>query len=457
MRHFTYASVLLPMAFMALGLAPVSWTGSAAQAADLAWDGYTSLRYDQRNASLPGGGTASDADAYGTLRLDMTQPEAQALEFHFMGTVRSDLDGGQNEFGYSPFEGSGDTGDRQTIGYLYEAHLDVNYLFRAMRQLRLGRQAGTRDETIYFDGLAADFALSRNLDTTIYVGRAVHFFEMKGEVEDDALAGIGVDYRPFRPTRLAFDYLATHDVRDPDTGDEELDDRQVSLRWWQRFGAKWRGYLRSRHLNEEPRDTTVSFVGYLADDELILNGSFFRQHQAQNELSIEFSNYFDVIGRSEPYDAYDLKLRWLISPHYGLDLGYYTRMLSADAEEGPFNRDFSRTFLIFDMTDRIVAGMTVTLVAERWEATTTSTDSTGFDVGYRFSSWGRWASVNAGTTYSLYKYDYYTEVGERTEVQTTYVKGKLPVGDSFTVNAGYEQEDGIETFTRLTAGAKYEF
>ena len=449
-----------------MGLTPLSWTTNVAQANeddagvfdDMAWHGYTSLRYVQRNATLAkGAGNASDTDLYGALRLDMTQPKAQAYEFHYMGTARSDLDGKQDEFGFSPFEGVSDAGNSATIGYLYEAHFDFNYLLHDMPQLRLGRQAGTRDEPIYFDGAAADFAISRDVNTTVYLGRAVHFFELSSESTSDNLAGLGVDYRPFQPTRLGFDYLSTHDVRNPDTGSADLNDRQVSLRWWQRFGANWRGFARARLLNDAQRDTTLSFAGLLADGSVMLNGSFFRQHRAQNELSIEFSNYYDIIGRSEPYDAIDFKVRWLLTPHYGLDVGYYNRALSADAAEGPFNRDFSRYFLIFDVTDRIAAGLTLTLVVEHWEATTTSNDSTGFDVGYRFESWGRRATVNVGSTFSLYKYDYYTELGERTDVQTTYLKGKVPLGGGFTVTAGFEQEATIETYTRLNVGAKYDF
>jgi len=65
--------------------------------------------------------------------------------------------------------------------------------------------------------------------------------------------------------------------------------------------------------------------------------------------------------------------------------------------------------------------------------------------------------VNAGSYYSLYKYDYYSSLGERTNVRTYYVKCDYPFAQHYTLNGSYEFEQGLEDYQTAKLGMRYDF
>jgi hypothetical protein len=429
-------------------------------------DGYVSARVVTRKAEIATETPAreeSDQDLYGQLRLDVTMPREKRYEFHFLGAFRNDLDGEQDRQGYYPLEDIGDTGTATHKEYIYEAHLDANYLLAAMPQLRLGRQAGTRDEPIFFDGVAADLGPGRRFNLTVYGGRAVHFFELDTPEGDDALWGAGVDYEVIPPTRLSLDYLSVDDIRDPGN---DRQDELISLRIAQYLTEHWRLLVKGRNINGAPRDVRLRSLTAFPAASVDVSVIYFRQMRAQNELSNETSLYFDIVGQSEPFQSLDLKVRWQPGEDYAFDVGTFKReLLEPETTQGPFNREFSRSYLVFEVDNLILTGAFLGLTGERWKSDTTEVGTHGFDLGYKYQSGLRKGRVTLGSYFSLYKYDYYLELGERTEVRTYYVDVKAPVGDAFLVTANVEQEEvggfeslpGSETFTRTTLGVRYDF
>ncbi len=63
----------------------------------------------------------------------------------------------------------------------------------------------------------------------------------------------------------------------------------------------------------------------------------------------------------------------------------------------------------------------------------------------------------SAASYSLYKYDYYTELGFRQKVQTYYMNGKVPLGKGVSINSSYEYEDSIEKYQTFKLGMRYDF
>jgi hypothetical protein len=193
-------------------LYPTPSSASDAPQASYELDGYLSARYVFRNAKSS---TQSwnDQDLFGELRLDLTMPRTNRYEFHFLGTGRKDIDGEREPRTFYPLEDIGDTGNHSTKTYISEAHLDVNNLLSFVPQIRLGRQAGTRDEPVFFDGIGIDLAASDRINLTLYGGAAVHFYELYQDSGDDTLAGAGIDLQVLRSTSLSIDYLGAEDER----------------------------------------------------------------------------------------------------------------------------------------------------------------------------------------------------------------------------------------------------
>jgi hypothetical protein len=448
-------SVLFPFHLRA-DTTPSGGSGSEQKASDrlLNVTGYLSGRYVSRTASTPDG-RVTDQDVFGELRLDVTMPKENRYEFHFFGTARADLDNNRDQKTFYPFEDIGDTYRSAYHGYLYEAHFDINDPFPYFTQIRMGRQAGTRDEQVFFDGIAADLKAAATLNLTLYGGAAVHLYEIDNHWGDDTLAGAGLDYSPGSSTRVSLDYLSVKDEQSyPTTAD--LQDQMISLKLWQSFASIMKASVKYRYLNSEPRDLSVRAVSAFPEADTELNINYFRQFRTQNELSNELSLYYSVLGKSSPYQSIDVKLRKLFGIHYAVDVGYFKRALLEEDRESSFDKDYSRAFLLFEVIDLPKDGLSFTLTGERWETTGRDYSSAGLDIGYAFKN-KRNARVNVGTYYSLYKYDYYIEQGVREKVRTYYASGRYPLGKSLSINGSYEYEDSIENYQTLKLGMRYDF
>ena len=443
--------VLLPCRLFADSVAGSDLTSSGR---DLSINGYFSAKYVYRTAET-NDTRFTDQDIFGELRIDATTPKDNKYEFHFFGTLRDDLDGQSSGATFDPLKDIGNTYQSHAHGYLYEAHLDINNPFPHVAQVRLGRQSGTRDEPVFFDGAAADINAASKLNLTLYGGVAVHLYEIGYHWGDDALAGAGLDYSPVRSTKISLDYLSVSDARSYSPVTTERD-QMTSLKIWQSFSDLTKASVKYRYLNSEPRDLSLRALSSFPEADTEVNINYFRQFRVQNELTNELALYYDILGQSSPYQSYDVKARKLFGSHYAVDIGYFKRALLDDDQKSAFDQDYNRAFLLFELIDLPMDGLSFTLIAERWKTTGRDYYSAGLDMGYAFKSVKN-ARISAGTYYSLYKYDYYIEPGVRQNVRTYYVNGRYPLGRSLSINGSYEYEHSLENYQTLKLGMRYDF
>ncbi len=439
-------------------------------------DGFISLQSVNREVEFSNGNKKlKDQDYFGQTRFDLTMPETKRFEFHFFGTLRTDKDR-ESEKGYRAFKDIGDATMSDSSGYLFEAHFDFNYLLPILKQLRLGRQVGTRDEPVFFDGLGADFDLSRSVKLTIYAGSAVHFDEH--QPGSDFLQGFGIDFIPLKTSKLGLDYLEMVDERRlaADTSDQ-----CVSLKMWQQFSSFYRAMVKIRTLNGEKRNIKLLSVNEFPGQELKLNATYFRQFIVQNELSNELAVFYDIMGTSYPYHRFDVQIWKSLGSFFGLGLGHLQRKLIEEIDENEtyrvytFNLEYTRNYLVFEIDDLPVKGLSITLNSEYWATGAKEVNTGGFDIGYRTGKTIQSARINAGTFFSLHKYDYYDKV-EKSDVQTWYLEGQFPLFRDWRLKGKYEFENytlhgydefteqdrenyqtDTETYQKLTIGAWYDF
>lgn len=417
--------------------------------------GYLRTEYVFRSTRFSGR-DFDDQDVFETVRFDASVPESGRFGLHFFGTSRQDIDGGRNPRGFSPFEDIGDARDGNAASYLYDAHLAIRNPVAYVSKIRVGRQAGTREEPIYFDGISADMRLADSVSATLYGGVAAHFDELDDDWGKDALGGAGIDVSPTFDSVISLDYLYVKDRRDF-FGFSDQENHLYSLKVWQRFARFLRAMARLRHLDGDARDAKASIAAVFPAAGFEITTGYFRQFGDEKELSTELASYFDVAGETSRYESYDVKLRKFFGEHYALDAGYHVRRLIGDDEESAFNRDYSRAFAAFDVADLLMQGLTLSLLGEYWETEGRDYRSAGLDASYAFAARGRRAEVRAGSYYSLYKYNYYVELGERDDVRTYYAKAIIPVSRNFSADGKYEFEEGWEDYHRLSFGARYDF
>jgi hypothetical protein len=417
--------------------------------------GYVSTKYVLRSADVSGD-QESDNDLYEYLRLDATVPKDRKYEIHFFGTARQDIDGKNDEHDFYPLEDIGDARDEPSTGTLYDAHLAINNPFLHISQVRFGRQAGTRDEPVFFDGVALDAALSQRIFITAYGGAAAHFEELEYEWGDDTVAGAGLDISPTFDSVISMDYLYIQDKRDF-FGFEDQEDHLISLKVWQRFTKYISGMTRFRYLNDDARDIRVKAGVTFPDAGFQISAGYFRQFGEETEHTNETSIYYDIVGTTAEFHSFDIKARKFFGEHYAIDVGYYDRRLLDSNDESSFNRDYSRLYAAFDVADLLMKRLTLSLIGEYWETGDNSYQSGGLDASYTLKKGRRKGELSAGTYYSLYKYDYYDDRDERDDVQTYYARAVIPIGGHFSADGKYEYEDGSDDFQTFTFGVRYDF
>ena len=418
-------------------------------------DGYFLNEYRYR-ATQVSGEHLSDQDIAAELRFDVTMPERNRFEFHFFGTANGDLDGKREQTSFYPLEDVTDTTSSWLFASLYEAHLDVNYLLPYLRQLRIGRQAGTRSEQIFFDGVASDFDVAQKLRMTVYGGVAVHFFEIDSPWGSDMLAGIGADYFPFDATAVNMDYLYTRDNRTDYLGTDRKD-HLLSFKVRQRLLPSTKAMIEFNLVNVKSRDMEIRVINSFPKQALELSAAYYIQFQTMGELSNELSQFYDVVGATSPYQYFDINVRKLFGQHFSLDAGYYYRFLLKKQEESEWNRQYTRLFAAFGMEDVLLSGLSFAFNGDYWKTGDNQVSSAGLSAEYEFEVRNKKANVDIGTYFSLYKYDDFSEQGERENVQTYYIKSKIPVTRDVAVEGRYEYENGLENYHALRVGMCYEF
>ncbi len=417
--------------------------------------GYLAGKYVSKTSRIPDE-KIRDEDVFGELRLDIARQKLNSTEFHFFGTVRDDLSNNHDRTSFSVYQDVGNTYNSSERGYLYEAHLDLNQPFSRFSQIRIGRQDGSRDEPVFFDGIAADIDVSQKITLSLYGGAAVHFYEIDTRWGVDRLGGLGLDYFPWTGTWINMDYLYVDDTRDLyDTLNQH--DNLVSFKIGRRFTHNVKATTKIRYLNNKQRDMKLRIVGTVPQADIEMQAAYFRQSRTQNELSNEFSRYYDVIGQSNPFHSYDIKVRKLFGTHYAIDVGYFQRTLLNTQEEGAFNRAYRRSYAVLDMTGLVLDGLSLSFTGEQWKSGPQRFSSAGFDAGYAFKKGRRSPKVNIGSYYSLFKYDEFHSLGERKKVRTSYIKFGYPFLQHYSMNGSYEFEHGLEDYQTAKLGMRYEF
>jgi hypothetical protein len=385
--------------------------------------------------------------------MDVTAPRSGRYEFHFFGAVRNDLDGNESVAAFDPLEDIGNTVNSRSFGNVYEAHLDINDPVNRVTQVRLGRQAGTRDEAVFFDGLAVDLRPAQNVNISLYGGAAVHFYEIDSGQGTDMLGGAGIDYAPWAWTGVSIDYLSVSDKRNYLLFTDQTDSL-LSFRLWQRFSQNIKATAKLRYQDGETRDLALRLFGAFPDQGAEFGAAYFRQFSTQLQQTNELSPFTDVMGPSYPYQTVDLKLRKLLGSRYAVDLGYYRRTLLDSADIGDFNRDYSRASAACTISDLFVPNLSFMVIGDWWSADANDSSSAGADITYAFRRTGR---LSAGTYYSLYKYDNLYELEEHDRVRTYYISTRLPLMKKVSLNGSYELEKGIDTYHVMKAGFRYDF
>lgn len=344
--------------------------------------------------------------------------------------------------------------------------LSAEYRSEEWLQLaRGGRQVAEFGRLTTFDGATFVFeAAPRMLDVFVYGGATHHFYESTLEPFQDWVAGAGFEIRPMAELKIELAYRFELEQipeqaqaivgrgleQEPQ---EEVVDHSYDLTMWYRRGD-WLGLkLMLGAINADFARAALGLA--LTDTEwnMGIDMKVDAQTTTLHSLTEDENPFFAVLGESQSNLKWRLDL-WKIWDtrvgDYGLHLGWTAREL-LEGEEGPFNRNVGRIYLQADAQDIGIKGpfFGVAMEAHYTRANAFTDDlilTVGGSVGYD----DRTVRAEVGTFYQRFKYDYYKDANEVSDVRTYFASVGYKPLTWFSVRGRYEYEAvdrDIHTFT----------
>jgi hypothetical protein len=164
--------------------------------------------------------------------------------------------------------------------------------------------------------------------------------------------------------------------------------------------------------------------------------------------------YFAVLGESLPHLRFDGNIWKNFTTKvgtYGLQLGLRGRLLTED-QPTQFNRNYGNAYLLFDATDIGVSGPFVSAIFEYHFGLSDPEvgDDTLFTVGGSAGYEGKQFKGTVGTYFLRYKYDYYVDVQELTNVRGYFGEFRYDPLKWLSIRLRYELEQFDRDIHTLT-------
>jgi hypothetical protein len=241
--------------------------------------------------------------------------------------------------------------------------------------------------------------------------------------------------------RIELDYrFAAEDT----TSENNIMDHSYGMAAWYRI-ADWsriRGYLRG--LNAKLSDVGGSSLFEWTDLELGMEVGVDAQLITLRELNELDDPYFAVLGESLPHVLIHSDI-WkdftTDAGIYSIHVGWNGRLLTED-EPTEFNRDYGRIYLLLQATDIGIPGPFASFIGEYHYTHSDpglaedSLFTVGGSVGYD------WKKIKgeAGSYFYRYKYDYYVDVKEMSDVRTFFGEFRYDPFNWLSMRLRYEYE-----------------
>ncbi|MDI6784671.1 MAG: hypothetical protein QME64_11345 [bacterium] len=368
----------------------------------------------------------TDQDLAQYLALDAENLWKDKLDAAIYLRLWEDIDGRykpQGNKSYYIYQGISDAYTRQVDNRIYYGYFVLKNIVGAS-QFRLGRQYLYEIEGIQFDGIKWSLEESNGLEVTAFFGQPVSYYS---EMDGNRTYGGSLAYK-FNPAiKLGLDYLKY--------SKDTLSDNYIALQMQNRFSDRWRIYSKYAFLDSDPRDFQIQTSYTNPESDWNLNATYYQQIKRLEQYSNQFSPYYAALSDYAPFHQLNLSLYKEFTPIIAGEAGFTKRQLQHSGEESEYNREYDLVYTTLIIRDIAVKGLELSITGQRWitarytrttsyyddaTATTPSTaiitmpsDSVttfGSELKYR---WQKKLTLNLGTDYSRYKYDYDTDSEKR--------------------------------------------
>jgi len=150
--------------------------------------------------------------------------------------------------------------------------------------------------------------------------------------------------------------------------------------------------------------------------------------------------YTGLVGPIKPYHDFTLDLmKGIYEEDVWISAGTQWRVLDSGEEESEFNHSYHREYLGVIFEDLFKPGLRFSLQADYWavfdddndDSTLTVVGSVGYERPDAYS-------LSLGSSYSLFKYDYFLDENEKEDVYTVSADGRYYLGPKWYVEGRYQ-------------------
>ena len=411
--------------------------------------GRFTLKWESR--IVDGDHDETDHDLYGTL--DLRVGDSARDEYSGSASVRGawDLDQPNSRRSGSSFSSLADTYDSELSALLYTAWGQWRPKTGALETVRVGRQYIDVAESFHFDGAAVatkplDEKLALRLK--VYGGVPVHYYE--APASGDWLAGVQASAEPWKDGRAAIDYAH---VEDELSGYDDQRNDLAAVSVWQRIGKDADLFGRFTWL-DGPSDFRLRGTVSFPESDLLVQASYKRLLDDKEDYATEFDPYFRTLRTLREYHLGDVRAVKGFGENFQVEVGASARELVHESDEGPFNRETARVWLMPSVDDLLWKGSTLTAGIESWSGDGERIKTWSADLTHRFDKNTR-ASI--GSDYSLYDYGE-LRLGERSHVRSAYGRFSTKLSDHLNLDFRYAWErDEEDTYHVVSLAVSVDF
>jgi hypothetical protein len=392
-------------------------------------DGYARLGYRLRYTREYSDATEEDQDIRGILSLSLSDHEKKpAFSLSILGSFNLDVDG-------SPSGGAGHYRDVYNSysgnfkAQLYSAYVESH---QGDARLFLGRQFVYRGESLDFDGLRAEYKLSKNVNISGYAGIPSNLWESSHE--GDHFAGGGLELGIPEVLSLRADYIHIRDKKTYEPGEPVSKDNLTVITAKYVKHKPFTLYCLYSMVNGRERRMLLRAKWVDKKRRLAVSASMLRQNVALADYSTELSPFYIVLAEYEPYFRYRFMMLKGLSNSLDIEIGADIRVLVDSADEGMLNHSYERYYGGVHLKGLLGGKVDVTLMAERWDSLGRP-DRNAIEGVIKYKP-SRSLAIRLGTEFSKYVYDYNFEE-ERENVYSAYFRADYKLSKTIGVRFRY--------------------
>ncbi|MDY6933301.1 MAG: hypothetical protein SVZ03_03665 [Spirochaetota bacterium] len=406
---------------------------------------HTQVRYDSKYLSDDEG---EDHKLHQTADLNIVEKKWGHLRFAFSGDMVEDIDD-IDDSTIDRTRSIHDTWSCSNHGYLYLCQAEI-YRLGHLNYARFGRQYVSHELTTHIDGMNLLLNLSISdieINPFVYGGIPVRLYQ-EAEYWDASEAGGGAHIVLNKSTKLTLEHQYIKETPDIDiigtyseSGESEYHQSAVALR--RSLFDNGYGYATFVMLDNCPKYVNSRFSFLFDKMDLEIDASYFYQFsKLSDNIPTTISPFSGLIGEIKPYHNATIDImKGIYKDNIFISCGTEIRLLDYDEDETDFNHSYNHEYLAVIIDNLPIKGMHLSTQADFWKVMDNNDQDTiiscSLEVGYTKP---RSLDFLVGSYYSLYKYDYFSNLDEKTDVYTVYSKARYYIVDGLYFDASYELE-----------------